>query len=144
MGLLTAPILEAQVGTLFADLAEFRVLDVKRQVIQQADEVGSFVTTFFLIMGLFSVIVGVLLIFLIFVMLAAARRTEMGMARAVGARRAHLIQMFVFEGTAYSLVSAAIGVGIGLGISSLIVVIANRIFQASAGEAGRLPDDPAF
>ena len=81
-------------------------------------------------MGLFSVIVGVLLIFLIFVMLAAARRTEMGMVRAVGARRVHLVQMFVFEGTAYSLVSAAIGAGIGLGVSSLIVVIANRIFSS--------------
>ena len=76
--------LETRVGTLFADLAEYRVLDVKRQVLEQADEIGSFVTTFFLVMGLFSVIVGVLLIFLIFVMLAAARRTEMGMARAVG------------------------------------------------------------
>ena len=52
---------------------------------------------------LFSIMVGVLLIFLIFVMLAAARRSEMGMARAVGAKRSHLIQMFVFEGTAYAL-----------------------------------------
>ena len=128
--------LETQVGTAFANLAEYRVLDVKRQVLEQADEVGSFVTTFFLVMGLFSVIVGVLLIFLIFIMLAAARRTEMGMARAVGARRVHLVQMFVFEGTAYSLVSAAIGVGIGLGVSSLIVVIANRIFQAAGSATG--------
>ena len=128
--------LETQAGTLFADLAEYRVLDVKRQVLEQADEVGSFVTTFFLIMGLFSVIVGVLLIFLIFVMLAAARRTEMGMARAVGARRVHLVQMFVFEGTAYSVISAAIGVGLGLGVSSLIVVIANRIFQAAGSTTG--------
>ena len=128
--------LETRVGTLFADLAEYRVLDVKRQVLEQADEIGSFVTTFFLVMGLFSVIVGVLLIFLIFVMLAAARRTEMGMARAVGARRVHLVQMFVFEGTAYSVVSAAIGVAIGLGVSSLIVVIANRIFQAAGSTTG--------
>ena len=128
--------LETRVGSLFADLAEYRVLDVKRQVLEEADQVGSFVTTFFLVMGLFSVIVGVLLIFLIFVMLAAARRTEMGMARAVGARRVHLVQMFVFEGAAYSLISAAIGVGIGLGVSSLIVVIANSIFQASGSSAG--------
>ena len=127
---------ETQVDTLFASLAEFRVLDVKRQVLDEADEIGSFVTTFFLVMGLFSVIVGVLLIFLIFVMLAAARRTEMGMVRAVGARRVHLVQMFVFEGTAYSLVSAAIGAGIGLGVSSLIVVIANRIFQAGGMDRG--------
>ena len=136
--------LETRAGTLFADLAEYRVLDVKRQVLEEADLIGSFVTTFFLVMGLFSVIVGVLLIFLIFVMLAAARRTEMGMARAVGARRVHLVQMFVFEGTAYSLVSAAIGVGIGLGVSSLIVVIANRIFQAGGARAGDFQMTPHF
>ena len=59
--------------------------------------------------GLFSIMVGILLIFLIFVMLAAARRTEMGMARAVGAKRSHLVQMFVFEGTTYDLMAAAVG-----------------------------------
>ncbi|MCH9017830.1 MAG: FtsX-like permease family protein, partial [Chloroflexi bacterium] len=79
--------------------------------------------------ALFSIMVGVLLIFLIFVMLAAARRSEMGMARAVGAKRAHLIQMFIFEGTAYSLVSGAVGVALGLGASAVIVFVANRIFQ---------------
>ena len=51
----------------------------------------------------------------------------MGMARAVGARRSHLVQMFVFEGTAYALVSAAVGVLVGLAISALITVIVNRV-----------------
>ena len=119
--------------TLFADLGELRVVDIKRQILDQADEIGSQITTFFIIMGLFSIMVGVLLIFLIFVMLAAARRTEMGMARAVGARRRHLVQMFLFEGSAYALVSGAAGVVLGLVASALIVAIINRIFAASAG-----------
>ena len=127
--------------TLFADLGEFRVIDIKRRVLDAADEVGSFVTTFFIIMGLFSIIVGVLLIFLIFVMLAAARRSEMGMARAVGAKRRHLVQMFLFEGTAYSLVSSAIGVLLGLAVSALIVVIANRIFAGASGGGNGPPED---
>ena len=127
---------ERQAVTLFAELGELRVLDVKRRVLEQADEVGSQVTSFFVIMGLFSIMVGVLLIFLIFVMLAAARRTEMGMARAVGAKRRHLIQMFVFEGSAYALVSGAVGVLLGLGASALIVVIANRIFAGGGGDVG--------
>ena len=74
--------------------------------------------------------VGVLLIFLIFVMLAAARKSEMGMARAVGARRGHLVQMFLFEGTSYALVAAAVGVPVGLGVSALIVVVANQFIGA--------------
>ncbi len=81
-------------------------------------------------MALFSIGVGVLLIFLIFVMLAAARRSEMGMARAVGAKRGHLVQMFLYEGTAYALVSAAVGVVIGLGVSALIVAIVSRLFES--------------
>ena len=120
---------EGQADTLFSDLAEFRVLDIKRIILDAAVEISSFVTTFFLTLGLFSIMVGVLLIFLIFVMLAAARRSEMGMARAVGAKRGHLVQMFVFEGTAYAVVSAAVGVLLGLAVSALITVIVNRIIS---------------
>ena len=121
---------ERQASTLFAGLAEFRVLDIKKRVLDQADQAGSGVTSIFIIMGLFSIMVGVLLIFLIFVMLAAARRSEMGMARAVGAKRRDLVQMFIFEGTAYSLVSGAVGVVVGLGASVVIVFMVNRIFQS--------------
>nr|MBC8279580.1 ABC transporter permease [Chloroflexota bacterium] len=64
------PELERQASTLFAGLAEFRVLDIKKQVLDVADQAGSGVTSIFIIMGLFSIMVGVLLIFLIFVMLA--------------------------------------------------------------------------
>ena len=126
-----------EANTLFADLGEFRVLDIKQQILDEANAVGSGVTSFFVIMGLFSIMVGVLLIFLIFVMLAAARRAEMGMARAVGAKRLHLVQMFIFEGTAYSLLSGAVGVVLGLAASAVIVVVANRIFAGGGGA----PDD---
>ena len=112
---------------LLADLGEFRVLDVKHDLLSEADEAGAQTTSIFITMALFSIGVGVLLIFLIFVMLAAARRSEMGMARAVGAKRVHLVQMFTFEGTAYALVSAAVGVVVGLGVSALIVGPVNRV-----------------
>ena len=121
---------EATASLLFDDIGEFSVIEFKRFLLEQADEAGSGVTSFFIIMGLFSIMVGVLLIFLIFVMLAAARRSEMGMARAIGAKRSHLVQMFVFEGTAYAIVSAAVGVVVGLSVSALIIVIANRIFAS--------------
>ena len=129
------PELERQASTLFAGLAEFRVLDIKKQVLDVADQAGSGVTSIFIIMGLFSIMVGVLLIFLIFVMLAAARRSEMGMARAVGAKQRHLVQMFIFEGTAYSLISGAVGVALGLGASAIIVFMVNRIFQSGGSGA---------
>ena len=119
---------ERQARTSFEDLVEFRVFEAKRRGLELADDAGSFVTTFFMVFSMFSIAVGILLIFLIFIMLAAARRSEMGMARAVGARRRHLVQMFTFEGTAYALVSAAVGVALGLGVSAGMVVILNRLF----------------
>lgn len=126
--------LTREVNTLVVSLAEFVVIDIKRSLLETAEQVGSLVTSFFILFGLFSIIVGILLIFLIFVMLAAARRSELGMARAVGAKRWHLVQMFVFEGTAYSLVSGVVGVGLGLLASALIVGIINQIF--AGGGAG--------
>ena len=131
--------LEREVNTLVVSLAEFIVIVIKRSLLDVAEQVGSVVTSFFILFGLFSIMVGILLIFLIFVMLAAARRSELGMARAIGARRWHLVQMFVFEGTAYSLVSGVVGVGLGLGASALIVGIINQIF--AGGGAGDGSED---
>ena len=73
----------------------------------------SFFTTF----GSFSIAAGILLIFLIFVMLAAERRSELGIARAVGTRRKHLVQMFLYEGLAYDLLAAAVGVLLGVAVA---------------------------
>ena len=99
--------------TLFQELSEFQVIELKRNSLAAANPLGSLVTTFFLVTALFLIAIGSLLIFLIFIMLASARRPEMGMARAVGAKRRHLVEMFTFEGTAYALLSAAVGVGLG-------------------------------
>ena len=120
----------ADAFTLFSELAELRVIEIKRNLLEAADEAGSAVTSIFIIFSTFSITVGILLIFLIFVMLAAARKSEMGMARAVGAKRRHLVMMFAFEGTAYAIVSAAVGVVLGLGVSTFMVAALNRIFSS--------------
>ena len=76
-----------EAATLYLELAEFRVITVKQNMLEAADQAGTEVTSIFILFSSFSITVGILLIFLIFVMLAAERRNEMGMARAVGARR---------------------------------------------------------
>jgi putative ABC transport system permease protein len=76
----------------------------------------------------FSIAVGVLLIFLIFVMLAAERRAEMGMSRAVGLKRRHLTQMFLFEGTAYTLAASVVGVVLGVLVGMLMMRVLSGIF----------------
>jgi putative ABC transport system permease protein len=89
----------------------------KQHALKEADKAGAMFMSFFTTFGAFSIAAGILLIFLIFVMLAAERRGELGIARAVGTRRGHLVQMFVYEGIAYDLVAAAVGVLVGAGVA---------------------------
>ena len=121
--------LQRDASTLFSELSEMYVLDIKFDILRGAEQAGTAISAFFLIFSTFSIASGILLIFLIFVLLAGARKSEMGMARAVGAKRRNLIEMFVFEGTAYALVSAAIGVVLGLVVSALMVGILNSVFS---------------
>lgn len=101
---------------------------VKHDGLELADKQGASFLSLFTTFGTFTVVAGILLIFLIFVMLAAERRSEMGTARAVGTQRGHLIQMFLFEGVAYDLVAAAIGALVGLGVAlGMVRVIAGAL-----------------
>ncbi|MFQ5796303.1 MAG: ABC transporter permease [Candidatus Bipolaricaulia bacterium] len=118
----------ARVSRLFGELSELNVSDVKRDSLDGADLAASAIASIFVVFGMFSIIAGILLIFLIFVMLAAARKSEMGIARAVGTKRRQLIQAFVFEGTAYDLVSALVGVLAGIGVGYILVSVMARIF----------------
>ncbi|HEV2238920.1 MAG TPA: ABC transporter permease, partial [Ktedonobacterales bacterium] len=72
---------------------------------------------------LFALAIGLLLIFLIFVLLAAERRAELGMARAMGMRRGHVVGMLLYEGAAYDGVAALVGMAAGLGLSAAVIGI---------------------
>ena len=102
----------------------------KQDLSDQATGLSSALTGLFLVLGLFSIAVGVLLIILIFSMLAAERRAEMGMARAVGQQRSHLIQQFIAEGSGYALLSGIVGAAAGSGVIFLLA----RILQGAVGD----------
>ena len=126
---LTSEILER-----FGDLpvikeAGLEVFDLKREVVEEANEFGSLFVSFFTTFGLFSIGVGLLLIFLIFSMLAAERKGEMGVSRAVGMQRRHLVRMFMAEGAIYSLGSAIVGAIIGIGLGYLLVIATGEGFS---------------
>jgi len=101
---------------------------VKQDAIEGAERAGNTFMTFFMLFGLFSVAAGVLLILLIFMMLAAERRSEMGMARAVGMKRSHLIQGFITEGTAYDLGAALLGAALGVAVAFAIATMMANLF----------------
>jgi putative ABC transport system permease protein len=91
--------------------------------------------------GSFGVLAGLLLLVNLFVMLAAERKTELGMARAVGMRRSELVGAFATEGWLYALVSSALGVAVGIALGALLVEVTSA---AMVTEHNRLEIDLAL
>ncbi len=124
---------DAAVGTLAAALdgQPVGIVPIKQDGLAEAKGMAEGMTGIFLVLSLFSVAAGVLLIILIFTMLAAERRPEMGMARAVGAQRRQLIEQFLAEGAGYALLSGLVGAILGVVLSAGVL----RIFQSMFGDA---------
>ncbi len=99
----------------------YKVTELKRDLLNTAELIGNVFTTLFIVIGLFSIAAGVLLIFLIFIMLAAERKPEMGMARAVGAKRRQIVESFLAEGMGYDLGSAIVGLFAGVGVAAAMI-----------------------
>lgn len=94
--------------------------DVKADRLELAEQTGSQFISLFSVFGSISIIVGLMLIFLVFVLLAAARSSEIGMARAIGMRQGHVVQIFTFEGVAYTTLAAFLGTLMGV-VASIIL-----------------------
>lgn len=130
--------LSDRVATLLAPLARAEGLEVqtlKQDAIEDADAAATAFVAFFTTFGTFSIAAGILLVFLIFVMLAAERRGELGIARALGTRRGHLVDMFLFEGAAYDLAAALVGALLGAAVAfGMVIVLAKAFATADADE----------
>jgi putative ABC transport system permease protein len=133
----TSGIMDAVNGTLAAsadpDADKVAPQPVKEKSLEQSRQIGEMVTTFITIFGSFSIIAGVILIINIFTMLAEERKSELGMARAVGMTRGDLMQMFMFEGSTYTIAAAAMGTLAGLGIAFGLIWGVNNIFSIFEG-----------
>ena len=139
----------------------YQAVATKQTDLKTAEDLGNVFMTLFIVFGLFSISVGVLLIFLIFVMLAAERKSELGMARAVGMKRRQLTEMFLAEGIAYDLLSALVGAALGVAVAFVMVGFMSRligqyfaihptaswrslVISYTLGCGGDLPDDHDF
>ena len=103
---------------------------VKADQLEAAATSAEFITTLFITFGTFSIFSGILLIFLIFSVLAAERKSELGMSRAVGLQRSDLIRQFVSEGLAYDFMAALFGATAGV-LAALL--LAGGIAELLAG-----------
>ena len=125
--------LDARVYADSLDRSIFESTPFKQDNVDNAETFGSIFTSLFLLMGLFSIAAGILLIFLIFVLLAEERKTEMGIARAIGMRRSQLVQAYLAEGMAYNVGSALVGTALGIGVAFLMVGVLNSAFDDTLG-----------
>lgn len=118
----------------------YQVVPLKKDLVRFAELLGASFTAIFVVFGLFSIAAGVLLIFLIFVMLAAERKPEMGMARAVGAKRRQLVESFLAEGMGYDLGAAVVGLVAGMGVTIAMV----EVIKAFAADSLGIPLNVSF
>ncbi len=104
----------------------------KKVSVDNATESAKVISNFFLILSTFAILAGTVLIVNIFVMLSEERKSEMGMARAIGMRRGQLTRLFLFEGSLYAAGASLVGVLVGIGVAYLILYALGEIFTASA------------
>ena len=110
------------------EAATLRVEELKKDRLASAEAQGDQFSEFFLAIGSFAVVAGVLLLVQIFVMLAEERKSQLGMLRAVGMRRGDLVRSFYMQGGIYALASGALGALLGIGVGYAIVKVAAPIF----------------
>ena len=112
------------------------VIELKRDLLDAAADQGESLTQLYQGIGFFSVIAGILLLVNLFVMLAEERKTELGMLRALGFKRNHLVRAFAMEGAIYSVIAAAAGAVVGIGVGWAIIKVASSIFNSGDDDAG--------
>jgi len=95
---------------------DFRVWAFKPELMEE-----NFIGEMFLSISSFAIVAGIMLVLNIYTMMAEERRTEMGVMRALGVRRGHLVRLYLYEGLLYSLGASLIGVLVGLGMARLVV-----------------------
>ncbi|HET6399054.1 MAG TPA: FtsX-like permease family protein, partial [Candidatus Thermoplasmatota archaeon] len=112
------------------------VRGLKQEFLDVADDAGKLLTNLLLFAGSLSVVTGLLLIVNLFTMLAEERRSELGMARAVGLGRRDLVRLFTYEGALYAVAAAAAGAILGVllafGLVQLLNVLVSRLAEDRA------------
>lgn len=112
-----------------AGIPGVEVVSEKKGTLDFADRQGRNFTELFGLIGGFTVVAGVLLLINIFVMLAEERKSELGMLRALGLRRNHLVRTFGLEGNLYAVTAAVLGTVAGIGVGRIVVGATERIFS---------------
>ena len=102
----------------------------KRDVLEAASAAADSLAQLYFTMGMFAVAAGILLLVNIFVMLSDERRSQLGMLRALGMRRAAVVMAFATEGWLYAVISSVVGALLGIRLGQVIAWRAGSILNA--------------
>lgn len=83
-----------------------------------------------------SLVVGGIGIMNIMLVSVRERTIEIGIRRAIGARRGQILTQFIIEATVLSLTGGMIGLGLGLGVSALVASIGGWAFTFAPATVG--------
>ena len=118
------------VAKALSDSAErFDVKAVKQDILTASQQEGALFSNLLLVLAVLSVAASSTLIVNVFVTLGEERKSELGLARAIGMKRRHLVLLFFFEGTIAALLGAAMGSVLGVGIGAGILSVLNVAFN---------------
>jgi len=98
---------------------DFRIRD-QTEFLQTMSETGTAMTNFLGGIGLISLLVGGVGIMNIMLVSVAERTREIGVRKAVGAKRRDILAQFLIESTTLSVTGGVIGIVLGLTVSSLL------------------------
>jgi putative ABC transport system permease protein len=92
----------------------------QEDILQTANQITGVFTLFLGAVAGISLVVGGIGIMNIMIVSVTERTREIGIRKAVGAKRRHILLQFLVEALAVSLIGGAVGVALGMGIAFLV------------------------
>lgn len=113
---------------------DFQVTSVE-QVAEQSQQLMVGFSMFLVVIGGISLLVGGIGIMNIMLVSVTQRTREIGLRKAVGARRSDILQQFLIEAVVLSLAGGAIGIGVGYLLSLVGTWVMRAVFLADGTTA---------
>ena len=108
------------------------VKPVKQDSLAASQQKGALYSNFLVVLTVLSVAASGMLIVNVLFSLGEGRKSELGLARAIGMKRRHLVLLLLFEGMVAAFFAAALGSIAGVGIGAILISVLNAAFSGQS------------